>query len=367
MSDVPSRRGYLDLLRGVAVLVMIEAHLLDSWTRFPDRQTRQFAYAMILGGFGAPLFLFLAGVAVPLSAGAKFRKTGDSLSASRAVVRRGLEIFGLAFLFRLQAWVFGWSSPSTLLRVDILNIMGPSIMAAAAVWGALRTTTSRVAGLAAAMLAFTLLAPIVRSISILSPLPDPIEAYLRPVGTMSNFVFFPWAGFVFAGALGGVALDMLRSKRAELATNIAFAVAGAAMAVAAYRLSFLPSWYPQSHFWTTSPAFFFIRLGIMIATVGLAFAWERRPGGGDKWSPLKQLGRSSLFIYWIHVEMVYGLVSLRLHKQLSWTQSWIALAVFCLFMLLCSIFKDWSVAKWKGYQSARVAQRLRPIWPGTGT
>ena len=110
---------------------MIEAHLLDSWTRFPDRQTGQFAYAMVLGGFGAPLFLFLAGVAVPLSAGSKARRTGDIDGASRAVVRRGLEVFGLAFLFRIQAWVLGWSSPRSLLKVDILNIMGPSIMAAA--------------------------------------------------------------------------------------------------------------------------------------------------------------------------------------------------------------------------------------------
>ena len=56
MSETRSRRGYLDLLRGLAVLIMIEAHVLDSWTRFPDRQTRQFAYAMVLGGFGAPRF-----------------------------------------------------------------------------------------------------------------------------------------------------------------------------------------------------------------------------------------------------------------------------------------------------------------------
>ena len=92
MSDGPSRRTYLDVLRGVAVLVMIEAHLLDSWTRFPDRQTRQFTDAIVIGGFGAPLFLFLAGIAVPLSAGSKFRRTGDAGAASRAVVRRGLEI-----------------------------------------------------------------------------------------------------------------------------------------------------------------------------------------------------------------------------------------------------------------------------------
>ena len=82
MSDVPSRRGYLDLLRGLAVLIMIEAHLLDSWTRFPDRQTKEFAQAMILGGFGAPLFLFLAGVAVPLAAGSMTSVVMDGLASA---------------------------------------------------------------------------------------------------------------------------------------------------------------------------------------------------------------------------------------------------------------------------------------------
>jgi peptidoglycan/LPS O-acetylase OafA/YrhL len=30
-----SRRAYLDWLRGVAVLIMVEAHTLDSWTQRP--------------------------------------------------------------------------------------------------------------------------------------------------------------------------------------------------------------------------------------------------------------------------------------------------------------------------------------------
>ena len=28
-----SRRGYIDWLRGISVLIMIEAHTLDAWTR----------------------------------------------------------------------------------------------------------------------------------------------------------------------------------------------------------------------------------------------------------------------------------------------------------------------------------------------
>ena len=75
----PGRRTYLDVLRGVAVLIMIEAHVIDSWTRVADRPSRGFGESLILGGFGAPLFLFLAGVAVAMSAGSKARRTGDSL------------------------------------------------------------------------------------------------------------------------------------------------------------------------------------------------------------------------------------------------------------------------------------------------
>ena len=45
----------------------------------------------------------------------------------------------------------------------------------------------------------------------------------------------------------------------------------------------------------------------------LAYLWEQRPTAGRRWSPLQLLGRSSLFVYWIHVELVYGLISLPLH------------------------------------------------------
>ena len=59
---VARRREYLDWLRGVAVLIMIEAHALDAWTRPADRGSAVYEWAVIVGGMGAPLFLLLAGV-----------------------------------------------------------------------------------------------------------------------------------------------------------------------------------------------------------------------------------------------------------------------------------------------------------------
>jgi hypothetical protein len=136
---------WLDWMRGLAVLIMIEAHVLDSWTRAADRSGTAFGWSIILGGMGAPLFLFLAGVAIPLSAGSKLRRTGDGATAARLVMRRGLEIFLLALLFRLQAWLLGWAPAHTLLRVDILNIMGPAIAGTAFLWSLARRPASQTA------------------------------------------------------------------------------------------------------------------------------------------------------------------------------------------------------------------------------
>jgi uncharacterized membrane protein len=329
---------------------MIQAHVLDSWTRFDARGTWQFSWAMIVAGFGAPLFLFLAGLSVALSAGARLRRHGDAAAAARAVMNRGWWIFFLAFVFRLQAWALGWSHPRALLKVDILNVMGPSIVAAGALWGLFgrQRVGGRAHGLAfaAAALAIALVTPLVRDSTALDALPDPIESYLRPVYASSSFCLFPWAGFVFAGALPGILLHKIHARPQEPRMNVRFAVAGVAVAAAGYGASFLPSAYVQSDFWRGSPAYFLIRTGLLTLAIPVAYLWNRFVVR-DSWSPMQQLGRTSLFIYWIHVEMVYGLVSLKIHKSMTHPQAWLAFAAFALFMLACSIAKD------------RVERRLR--------
>lgn len=354
VSTAPSRRrGYLDWLRGLAVLIMIEAHIIDSWTRLDERSTPQFGASTILGGFGAPLFLFLAGVAVALSAGSKFRRvdagasdrspgalSARSMQASRLVARRGLQIFLLAFLFRLQAVVVSWGSWISLLKVDILNIMGPAIMAAAWVWGVARTPRGRLLAFVGATLAIAFLTPPVRGVSWLSPLPDPIEGYLRPRPGFTNFAIFPWAAFVFGGAAVGVLIDRTRTAQDEARLNLFLGAGGVALAVGSFAASFLPSPYAASQFWTSSPAFFLLRTGVLIAAVSAAYAWQQRPRRMFAFSPLEQMGRTSLFIYWIHIELIYGLMVRPLHKSMTLGQAWFGILVFGVLMLLLSLLKD---------------------------
>ncbi len=101
------RRAYVDWARGIAVLLMIEAHTSDAWTRLSPtvRRTVAFRDATVLGGFAAPLFLWLAGLAVVLAATRAAERTGSRRAAVEMIGRRGLEIFILGFLFRLQGFI----------------------------------------------------------------------------------------------------------------------------------------------------------------------------------------------------------------------------------------------------------------------
>jgi hypothetical protein len=118
------RAAYIDWTRGIAVLLMIEAHTLDAWTLPSSRGSTAFAYATMAAGFAAPLFLWLAGLAIPLAAASALRRGASRRAAAEHVCKRGLEIFILAFLFRLQAFTLTpGAHPITLFRVDILNIM----------------------------------------------------------------------------------------------------------------------------------------------------------------------------------------------------------------------------------------------------
>src|SRR3954466_11287477 len=126
------RRACIDWARGVAVLLMIEAHTIDAWTRLRDKPSAAYGYGTLLGGFAAPMFLWLAGLGVAMSMTRTLQRTGDRTEALRAASMRGAEIFLLAFLFRLQAFVVSpGSHPVALFRVDVLNVMGPAMVAAA--------------------------------------------------------------------------------------------------------------------------------------------------------------------------------------------------------------------------------------------
>ena len=71
-------------------------------------------------------------------------------------------------------------------------------------------------------------------------------------------------------------------------------------------MALLPPIYRATSFWTSSPTFFLPAPACSSLAIPIAYAWTAvargrisRSGAGDR----------VLFVYWIHVEMVYGVLS----------------------------------------------------------
>jgi len=312
-----ARRGDIDWLRGLAVLVMIEAHAFDAWTAVAERTRPAFAWVVMLAGCAAPMFLFLAGLSLTLAASRRVRTGADAWATAWQGVRRGGFILLLALVFRVQSFILsGGTQPlAGLLKVDILNVMGVASAGAALLWWLGRTPLLRAALLLATAVAVAMATPLVRLTPLLDLVPDVLEAYIRPLGNRGTFSLFPWAGFVAAGAAAGVVMDRVAGPGERVAYGW-LGVAGLVTALAAYGASFLPSLYPQSSFWTTSPAFFFMRVGGLLMLLWAARAWDRRTrfrradgGEGAVGRVLLAFGRSSLLVYWVHVELAYGVLA----------------------------------------------------------
>jgi uncharacterized membrane protein len=314
---------------------MVQAHLFDAWVRVPDRSESPYRWAILIGGYSAPLFLFLAGVTLALAAGSRLRRGLTTSQAATIARRRGWQIFGLAFLFRLQSFVIsGGPFPQTLLKVDILNVMGVSMVLAAALWGLASRDLFRGAMLLAVAAAIAVVTPIVRTLPVLAALPYPVQWYFKAVPGSGAFTLFPWVGFLLVGVAIGLCVDRTRTDDAERRAMKAMAVAGPVIGLGGYLATFLPPVFPDTTFWTGSPTYFFVRLGVLITAIPVAYLVNRPLG---ERSVLREFGVASLFVYWIHVEMVYGVASIWIHRALTFEQA--VVSYFALCVLLFALVK----------------------------
>jgi hypothetical protein len=235
---------------------------------------------------------------------------------------------------------------AVLLRVDILNIMGLAIHRGRDRLGGLPRTRGRRADRAGPQRsAHRLGTPIVRAAGWLAALPDPIEGYIRPVQGISSFILFPWAGFVFAGRRPGWRSTPCGTRAS--ARSIAGSSYGPRAGGRGLRASYLPSPYPRTFFWTTSPAYFFLRAGIILMVVGAAYAWSVRPGGEPEVEPRPPTGRHvAVHLLDPHRNGLRAHVGTRSTRRFRSRRALLLLALmalFALFMLACSVAKTRAV------------------------
>src|ERR1700676_2774819 len=106
---VPIKRlAYIDWMRGLACVLMIQAHCYDSWLNPEARKTLLYRWSQELSTLAAPIFLFLCGVSFALVTEGLRKKNKPRSQIVKTAFLRGGEILGLGFLLCAQEFVLGY-------------------------------------------------------------------------------------------------------------------------------------------------------------------------------------------------------------------------------------------------------------------
>lgn len=332
-----ARRAYIDWLRGLAVLCMVLWHVVDAWHVPEGRDTRAFAVVVFFAGWAAPMFLFLAGVSLPMAAVSRMAKGFDRTAAARSVMVRGWQVFLLAHLFRLQSFLLSPNAAwNGLLKPDILNVLGLGMVMAALGWERGRTPAARVGWLLVpAVVVAAVLTPWAPSWWWPSLLHPRLEGYMRVVNGNAVFSLFPAVAYVLAGAyVGGILTEWpARSERTFHARSAAVGLCLLAVALGS-RFILVPVDVQR---WAGPALIVALRIGAMLLM--MALLWLGLRGRPADWSrSVIVLGRASLVVYWVHVELAYGNVSYPFHRALPLPG---ALAGFALMSLMMFALARW--------------------------
>lgn len=293
------RVEWLDLLRGVAVLCMIETHVVNTFLEPRLRAVPWFDWLDWWNGLIAPTFLLIAGwvstmgwSAAPGKPPAVWRKT-----------KRLLGVAALGYALHLP-WddlaAKNWSNAIRIgSQVDVLQCLATALFIVLLV----QWLAARLAPRARSALFFgalSLLAAVALGAAPAAAVwregPVPLVAFLNP-STGSLFPLFPWAAFVFVGAIfGGLRLG------------------APVLAVAGLVVGILGWFLRPAAFSAVSVAFFLERLAwvMMLAAIFQWAARHRQP------RPLRFAGQHSLFIYAFHLQLISWLGVAGLRNRFGW-------------------------------------------------
>jgi uncharacterized membrane protein len=316
----PSQRiQSIDLLRGWAVIVMVETHVLNATLLQSLWSGAVFPMLTFMNGLVAPAFLFASGMAYAVTTR---RKLKDYLLCGPALFRqvgRLLSILAIGYLLHIPRFNFhhllyevGAEAWVNFFQVDVLHCIAVTLLLLQVMLSVFRTEerTYRAAAVVAVLLA--LATPLVWSVDWATALPLPFATYLNSMHG-SLFPLFPWSVFLLAGAVAGHLLNGARDRQTDLEAGDAmdrFRNLLGWCALVALLISFAmepvaASLYPAYDYWKTSPSFVLFRLGLIMALTFSMFVFEKHRGVSSG-SIVALFGRESLIVYVTHLMLLYG-------------------------------------------------------------
>lgn len=350
----------VDWLRGLAVVLMIETHLFGYWTSPAAQATALFRDTRWWGGFPFRMFLFMAGVSMAIKFEGQVARGVERSVIVRGTVRRGFEVLLLAYLFRVQEFVLSWFWDwHDLLRVDILNCIGASMIVAAPLV-APRGGRPQYALTLALVAALVAVGPIIGpGVHLPAWVPHHLAAYVVGHDKMAAFPLIP----PMAWTLVGIAIGqwVVRQNRDPRRLTRAFLVCGAVGLAMVGGVKLVRSIDPTIIRYSSEvaqqmgPGTFIYRLG-WIGVMALVGHGLMRLWPPPRFSVMRTFGQTSLLVYWVHVELVYGLIFKRCANRLSMTGATIAFVLMTAAMLGLALLR---LRYWRGWRPAVESLRRR--------
>lgn len=292
-----SRVRFLDLLRFVAALQMLQGHTIAALLAPAHREGLVYRAWFFARGLTSVAFLFAAGFSFYLATAGGYARRHRSAALWSARMRRVALLLALGYALRLPLAAWTSADPSVraaalagFVAVDVLQCIGVSLLALQVLtW--LLPTPGRL-GLAAACAAVMVFALTPLGIRALPSGPlAPLLAYVSPRAG-SLFPLLPWSAHVFFGVACAAWVGRTSRQRVELRLlGLALVVTAAGFGLSACGV---PRPVPEQ----------VVRLGCVLAA-SAALAWL---SGRIRTTPawIEVLAGETLFLYAFHVVIVYG-------------------------------------------------------------
>ena len=312
-----TRYAFLDVYRGLIVLLMIEGHAVREFL-YPALQTSgAFQFHEFIHGVTGPGFLFGAGITFGISVQNRW---GEFLSLTSVSFRRFRKIVLLLLLgyalhlpFLSLHKMLHASTQEQLLRLysfDVLQCIGFTLLIVHLGIFIVRKQHWFPGVLPIATTVVLIASPFLW-MADLSSFPSAVSTAFQ--GTLGSvYPLFPYSAFLFAGAFASYEFmkfaesgrESIFVKRLALG-GIALTAGGAVLLAATNESARGPE------FWNSDPTVMVVKLGSLFLLVSGAWTLEKVLGsfrGSKSLQWIILLGIESLFVYVLHLVLLYGSV-----------------------------------------------------------
>ncbi len=312
-SNYRKRIIFVDLMRALAVLMMVQGHTIDT---FLGDQYRTFDSSMYdvwltIRGFTAPIFMFTSGVAFTYLLKSYSKPFFENPRVFKGF-RRFLILVLIGYVLRFPTpRLFDFSQVThlqwlTFFTVDALHLIGVGLfLILFLTYISERYRLNEYLVFVFGVTFFFVAYRFTESVNWASHLPVPFASYLYQ-GTGSLFPIFPWAGYVIAGGILGTYL----AKNPECYRSPEFSyklfVTGALLILISYLVNVIDQtiFHSDQEFFSDTVSLVYYRLGIVSILNGamalISIRIETIP------DIVQQVGKNTLLIYVVHIVILYG-------------------------------------------------------------